>query len=309
VNLSVFNEKILDEKPPLTILTTMLLIDSLLKKGGKKVNVTFHSYKGGTGKTLLSVNLAVTLVRMGKRVCLLDLDMRAPSLHSIFKNGSNYWMNDYLSKACSLKKVLVDCTSKEMGTGKLVVGLANPSTEAIREMGSKSRAWEMEALARLLSLKCTLLNDMGFDYVFCDASPGLNYSAINAIVSADVVLLVTSVDRSDVEGTQRMVSELYEVFGKKTGIIMNRIPSELCSTFSKNLEIYHLPVVGVVPCSCDILGAAGKCLFACEKLDHPFTKRLQEIAAKIEHLTAVRQKRSLQAFTLSIDMVSPANRE
>jgi MinD-like ATPase involved in chromosome partitioning or flagellar assembly len=214
-------------------------------------------------------------------------------------------MNDYLSKACSIKKVLVDCTSKEMGKGKLFVGLANPSTDAIREMEAKGRAWEMEALARLLSLKTTLLTDMCFNYVFCDASPGLNYSAINSIVSADVVLLVTSTDRSDVEGTQRMISELYEIFDKKTGIIMNKVPSELYSACSKGLEIYHLPIVGVVPCSCDILGAAG----ACEKLGHPFTKNLQEIAAKIEHLTAVGEKHSLQAFTLPAHVPSSTNQK
>jgi septum site-determining protein MinD len=80
----------------------------------------------------------------------------------------------------------------------LVVGLADPSTEAIREMTAKDRKWEMEALGRLLSLK-EQLNDMNFDYVICDSSPGLQYSSINAIVAADVVLVVTSIDRSDVE--------------------------------------------------------------------------------------------------------------
>jgi len=57
----------------------------------------------------------------------------------------------------------------------------------------------MEALGRLLSLKEHLLNDLNFDYVICDSSPGLQYSSINAIVAADVVLVVTSIDRSDVE--------------------------------------------------------------------------------------------------------------
>jgi len=57
---------------------------------------------------------------------------------------------------------------------------------------------------------------MHFDYVILDTSPGLQYSSINAIVSADVVLVVTSVDKSDVEGTQRMIHGLYELFEKKT---------------------------------------------------------------------------------------------
>jgi MinD-like ATPase involved in chromosome partitioning or flagellar assembly len=105
------------------------------------VIIALHSYKGGTGKTLLSVNLATLFAKMGKKVCLLDLDLRAPSIHSSFKNGTEYWVNDYLSKACKIEKVLSDCTSQDMAKGKLFVGLANPSIEAIREMESKDGKW------------------------------------------------------------------------------------------------------------------------------------------------------------------------
>ncbi|MCX6644506.1 MAG: P-loop NTPase, partial [Candidatus Bathyarchaeota archaeon] len=47
--------------------------------------IAVHSYKGGTGKTLLSVNLAATLAKNGKKVCIFDLDFRAPSLFAILK--------------------------------------------------------------------------------------------------------------------------------------------------------------------------------------------------------------------------------
>jgi MinD-like ATPase involved in chromosome partitioning or flagellar assembly len=271
--------------------------------GGKTVIIALHSYKGGTGKTLLSVNLATLFAKMGKKVCLVDLDLRAPSIHSIFRNTSGHWVNDYLSKVCKLEKVLSDCTSEGMAEGKLFVGLANPSTEAIREMESKDRKWEMEALGRLFSLKASLLNDMHFDYVFFDTSPGLQYSAINAIVSADIVLVVMSPDKSDVEGTQRMMRDLYELFEKKTGIIINKIPFEHFSaeTHKNNLmqlAANKLPIVGAVPCSCDILAARGKCLFASEKPNHPFTKTLQEIAANLAIMTRCSARATLKPLKL-----------
>ena len=271
--------------------------------------VTFHSYKGGTGKTLLSVNLAGLFARMGKRICLLDLDFRAPSLHSIFRNGSNYWMNDYLNKACIIEKVLVECNIEDVPNGKLVVGLANPSTEAIREMESKSRAWEIEALGRLFSLKTTLLSDLHFNYVFLDVSPGLNYSSINAIVCAEVVLLVTSRDKSDVEGTRRMIHELYELFGKKTGIIINKMPSEYLSSRNhgdilKINETYQLPVLGIVPCSCEVLGTSGNCFFACEKPAHPFTEKLREISANLDRLCTADKKSKMTVFGLATENVN-----
>jgi MinD-like ATPase involved in chromosome partitioning or flagellar assembly len=274
--------------------------------GGKTLIVTFHSYKGGTGKTLLSVNLAILFAKMGKRVCILDLDFRAPSLHSIFNNASNYWVNDYLNKACVIEKVLTEYSIKDAPNGKLLVGLANPSTEAIRAMEAKSRTWEIEALGRLCSLKTTL-SDPHFDYVFLDISPGLNYSSINAIICADVVLVVTSTDKSDVEGTRRMITDLYELFDKKTRIIINRVPSEYISSKNYNgsvkmIETYQLPVAGIVSCSCEVLEASGRCFFVCEKPDHPFTEKLREIAANLERLRTACEKSKMTVFGLATEM-------
>ena len=99
--------------------------------------ITFHSYKGGNGKTLLSVNLAMIFASKGKKVCLLDLDLRAPSLSATFKNKQHYWVNDYLNKACKIDSILTECTPPYIKDGQLFVGLADPSTVAIREMSSK----------------------------------------------------------------------------------------------------------------------------------------------------------------------------
>ena len=44
--------------------------------------VTFYSYKGGVGRTLLAANVAVELSRRGKTL-LWDLDIEAPGLHRI----------------------------------------------------------------------------------------------------------------------------------------------------------------------------------------------------------------------------------
>ena len=155
--------------------------------------ISFHSYKGGTGKTLLSVNLATILASRGKKTCLLDLDFSAPSLHSIFKNvESDFWLNDFLNRACKINRVLNCCNSTLDVKGNLYVGLADPSTKAIREMSSKDRKWEMQALSRLFSLKTSLFNELDFDYVILDTSPGLQYSSINAIFVSDVSFLVTT---------------------------------------------------------------------------------------------------------------------
>lgn len=252
--------------------------------------IALHSYKGGTGKTLLSVNLAAIYAKQGKDVCLMDMDFRAPSLPAILRvDGNECWLNDYLNGACEIKRVLVNLSNPHNGDGRFLVGLADPSTEAIREISAKDRKWEMKALGRILSLKNSLMNDMHLDYLIFDTSPGLQYSSINAIVSADTVLVVTSIDRSDIKGTQRMVQELYELFEKKTGIIMNKVPIEILSSENRNTsflkkfnDLQNLPIIDVIPCFCDVLRAGGTYIFTKEKPEHPFTNALEKISAKIE---------------------------
>lgn len=253
--------------------------------------IAVHSYKGGTGKTSLSTNLAATFARRGKKVCLMDLDFRAPSLHAIFKKQNlDYWLNDYLNGICEIDKVLVDVTKEHGNGGKLMVALANPTTEAIRDMTAKDRKWEMKALGRLLSLRSALLNDGDFDYIIFDTSPGLQYSSINAIVAADVVLVVTSLDASDINGSQRMTSELYDLFEKKTGILINKVIADYLSSkeeekkFSKRIkEIHSLPVLATIPCFCEVLRAAGNFIFTEERPEHPFTETIDALATKVEN--------------------------
>lgn len=247
-----------------------------------------HSYKGGTGKTLLSVNLAATLAKRGKKVCLLDLDFRAPSLFAVLKvENSECWLNDYLNGLCDINKVLVDLSSRVQTNGKFFIGLANPATEAIRDISAKDRKWEMHALGRLLSLRNTLLKDQAFDYLIFDTSPGLQYSSINAIVTADFVIVATTSDRSDVNGTRRMLQELYNLFEKKTGLVINKVldsasKSKRDEMRDKVKAVYQVPLLGVVPCFCEILRAEGNFIFVQDKPDHPFSKILDEMAKKID---------------------------
>ena len=252
--------------------------------------IAVHSYKGGTGKTIFSINLAAALVKHGKKVCLMDLDFRAPSLSTLLKvEKADYWLNDYLNGTCGIDKVLIDLTERIRDGGKLFVGLANPATEAIRDISAKDRKWEMRALGRLLSLRNTLLNDKGFDYLVFDTSPGLQYSSINAIVSADLVIVASTLDKSDVEGTKRMLKELYDLFEKKTRIVTNKVLygeniKSVKDVRSQMEELYGVPILGVIPCFCDVSRAKGTLIFVEDKPDHPFTKIMDEIATELEKM-------------------------
>ena len=48
--------------------------------------ITFYSFKGGVGRTMALANIAVLLVRSGKKVLAVDWDLEAPGLDKYFKS-------------------------------------------------------------------------------------------------------------------------------------------------------------------------------------------------------------------------------
>lgn len=256
--------------------------------------ISIHSSRGGTGKSLIAVNLAVTLAQRGRSVILFDLDFRAPSLYTILKIDYrlvHYWMNDYLDGRCPIDSVLRDLT-KQYGTkGRFLAGLANPSIEAIREIMGKDRRWEMHALRRLLNLRDTLIEEKGVDYVIYDTSPGIQYSSVNAVVSSDLSIIVATMDILDIEGTKRIVNDIYDAFEKESVLLMNKVPVELVrseedrkKTIEFLRETFNRPVIAIIPCYCEVLRASRASIFVLDYPDHPFTRKVEEIAEKLEHL-------------------------
>lgn len=249
--------------------------------------VVIHSYKGGTGKTLISANLATLFAIKGNKTCLLDMDFRAPSLNSLFKTDQpKYWLNDYLNGACEPEETLQNYCSEELDKERLFVCLANLSTEAIREMTSKNRKWEMQALSKLLSLKDSLVNRLGFDTLVIDTSPGIQYSSLNAIVAADIALVVTTLETSDLEGTKRMLHDLYQNFEKKTAVIVNKVPFDLLQSqrtekVQNDFNPFRLVFNEVIACSCDIPLSENPCFFACRKRHHQFSRTLEKIVREL----------------------------
>ncbi len=243
--------------------------------------VAIHSSRGGVGKTLIAVNLAAAYARKGKNVFLVDLDFRAPSLFTILAaERPKFWINDFLNGRCKLEEAMVDITDRRGTRGKFLVGFADASLDSIRDMASKDRRWEMEALRNLLSMR-----RLPVDYVIFDTSPGVLYSSVNAVACSDSVIVVTTPDVLGVSSTKRMVEELYRAFGKKTYIFLNRsLPEDQWEEpASNNFPASELPapVLAVSPCYCDMLNVSRREIYTLEKSGHAFSKKIYEVAEKI----------------------------
>jgi MinD-like ATPase involved in chromosome partitioning or flagellar assembly len=254
--------------------------------------ISVHSFRGGTGKTLVSANLAAIYASEGNNICLLDLDFRAPSLYSLFElEKSSFYLNDYLNGSCDFRDALVDVTQKYHTKGNFLVSAANPDINAIQEMSMKDRKWEMTALHRLVSLKTGFFNDENVNYGIFDTSPGVQYSSINALASSDLAIMVTTLDKSDLKGTSGMISRFNEVFEKKTLILANKVPCEtpsILQSYEKDKLLEELttslgsPILGAIPCYCDVLRQRGRKIFALEMPGHPFVKELAPVAEALE---------------------------
>jgi len=257
--------------------------------------VSVHSSRGGVGKTLIAVNLAYTLSNKGSNVCLFDLDFRAPSLKATFNGNlqkpTECWLNDFLNGKCGVYETLVDQTQEYGTQGVFTVALANPSLEAVKDIATKDRRWEMQALRRLLEAKSELSREGKLDYLVLDTAPGIIYSSVNAVVSSDIVMVVTTFDAADMAETRRMIKELYKAFEKKTVIVVNKVPIELTSTPEADQKLRErlrsdLPseAMQIVPCYCDILRSSRRTMFVKELPDHPFSRTIADISQTISSL-------------------------
>jgi MinD-like ATPase involved in chromosome partitioning or flagellar assembly len=261
--------------------------------------LAFHSYKGGTGKTTLVSNLAASYAQQGLNVCLLDFDLYAPSLTTYFQKKPDFYINNLLTGQVSISKILVDLSSELNLKGKLFLGFSSPNKEDIHEIEIHHEIkWQLSALRRFLAAKKDLFSKYNLDYIILDTSPGIRYWSINAIASADLLFLVMKTSNMDVEGTKKMIKDTYDSLtrlGSKSYVIINKTagasPIEELQVNDKdsqwNIEIgktLDTPVIGSIPCYCDVQFNRHEFLSALKKPNHPFSKKVNLLAQQIMKL-------------------------
>src|SRR5204862_8307424 len=81
--------------------------------------ISVHSFRGGTGKSNTTANLASLLSVQGKQVGIVDLDIQSPGIHVIFGFDQDQTMrhslNDYLWGDCELREAAHDVTPSSNG--------------------------------------------------------------------------------------------------------------------------------------------------------------------------------------------------
>ena len=69
--------------------------------------ISTHSFRGGTGKSNTTANLAVLAARAGHRVGVIDTDIQSPGIHVLFQlehTAIDKSLNDYLWGRCRIEE-------------------------------------------------------------------------------------------------------------------------------------------------------------------------------------------------------------
>ncbi|TGC10977.1 MinD/ParA family ATP-binding protein [Methanolobus halotolerans] len=237
-----------------------------------------HSSKGGTGKTSIAVNLAAAYALDGKNVCLLDVDIRGPSLCSIFKPDTYFWINDMLSGDREIKDTIHDVSERFGTKGKFFVGYSNPDINQIRELARKDRSWQSNALKNIIKGKKEL-SGKNIDVIIFDTSPGVEYESINAVAASDIVLIVHNSSIACHNCTDQLIKGIYSPLNKQCAIVDNMChPNVLGPSEEKR---FGINVIAQIPCMCNVATRNNEILSLTDP-DHVFSKAICSMKNKIE---------------------------
>ena len=178
---------------------------SSIDKQVKTLVVT--SSNAGEGKSTVAGNLAYTFFQSGKRVLIIDCDLRKPSLHRKFNVSNEVGLTDVLVGTSELNKVMkkIDDNLYLLTTGTLP---PNPA----EIIGSNTMENFLD--------ECKI----NFDYIILDTPPILPVTDSKLLaIKADATVLVVRSEISKSKHVSQAFKELEKVNANVIGTILNDV--------------------------------------------------------------------------------------
>lgn len=250
--------------------------------------VSVHSFRGGTGKSNLTANLAAIMARQGQHVAIVDTDIQSPGIHVLFKmdvEKMNHALNDYLWGRCTAKETAYDVSyalkldeETAVANGSLYL---IPSSIKASEIARVLR--EGYDVGRLNDGFKELIRCLNLDYLLIDTHPGLNEETLLSITISDVLVIILRPDSQDFQGTAVTVEVARKLEVSKLMLVVNKVGASFDrDDLRQQMETaYNAPVVGIVPFSEEVLQLGSNGLFCLSYADYPFSQTVREIAQQI----------------------------
>lgn len=179
--------------------------------------ITITSGKGGVGKSSTSVNLAVEMTRLGKRVIIFDADFGLANIEVMFGVRPKYNLADLMFHGKDLKDIV---TQGPEGIGFISGG------SGIQELTRLTREQII-----YLSNKLVELDEMA-DIIIIDTGAGISDNVLEFVTASSEVFLVTTPEPTSITDAYALLKTLNkkEDFSKedtKVKIISNRVSNEI----------------------------------------------------------------------------------
>jgi MinD-like ATPase involved in chromosome partitioning or flagellar assembly len=260
---------------------------SLVNKMSKIISI--HSYRGGTGKSNTTANLATLVAREGNRVGIIDTDLPSPGIHILFGFGNKHGygtLNDFLWGKSKISDVACDVSHVLEGQGTPTSKLyLVPASVKINDI---SRILREGFDAELLFAGYQqLIKELKLDYLFVDTHPGLSEETLLSLTVSQIVLLILRPDQQDFQGTAVTVDVARRLKVPNLFLIVNKaLPEYNFEQMCQQVQAtYNVPVLGILPDSPDMLRLASQGIFTIKYSNHPISTVLQKMAKQITSKT------------------------
>ena len=177
-------------------------------KGTTHKVIQITSPNMGDGKTTIAANLAIAIAQSGKRVVLVDGDMRRPRIHAMFGVRPEVGLSSVIVGEAPLSAAVV-----ESGLERLSLIACGPRPENPAELLTQPRFEEVLAELR-----------QQFDFVIVDTPPLLAVTDPAVVVSRmDGVFLVIRLSKNGRPAAERAREVLYHLQANVLGVVVNGV--------------------------------------------------------------------------------------
>ena len=245
--------------------------------------ISVHSFRGGTGKSNTTANLAAVFALQGRRVGVIDTDIQSPGIHVLFGLAGDEVeasLNDFLWHGRPIGEIAQDVSAAQ--------GIAPPGR--IHLIPSSMKPGEIARVLRegydaqrLTEGFRQLVDDLGLEVLLIDTHPGLNEETLLSLVISDALLIVMRPDRQDYEGTGITARVAKELQVPKIRIVVNKTPEGFdAAAVAKRVEdAYGCPVAAVLPHSDDLMRLASEGIFTIRHPQHELTDLYRKVAESL----------------------------
>ncbi len=245
--------------------------------------VSIHSYRGGTGKSNFTANLAATIANQGYRVGVVDTDVPSPGIHNLFglePEATHKTLNNYLWNEIAIEEAAYDVTSNLGLTGDGQIFLVPSSVKADDIARILKDAYDVKQMNKGFQ---SLVKAMQLDYLLIDTHPGLSKETFLSIAISHVLLLILRPDKQDYQGTAVTVDVARKIKVNKMLLAVNKVHSQFdrAALKQKVEETYAETVAGIFPLSEDMTLLASEGVFCLRHPDHPMSQEFRQVAQQI----------------------------